>query len=171
MSEPNQRFLYLDREKVNTQQSERKYLLIYQDNINLAYKILKGEKAFGIYLYLVEQLPHTYQSKKNSPTPPVFCLYAANIQQQLGITDSTYNRGIKKLIELGFLVDLGKNHYYFYEMPAQYRPQTLQEFENKERIELSLEEALKKEQQRKDEEIKNNYLSQKNESSQQYSWR
>lgn len=161
MSVPNQKLILIDREKVNTVQKGRRFLMVYTDNINMAYNIMNGEKCFGLYLYLLECMPHFYNEKPVDNMPPKFELSGSAIQDELGMTKPTYQRSIDKLIELGFLKHIKGNLYYFYEMPQQYRVKTYEEYKHEEELkEISIEEAQKILKNRQDEELKRQIIQQ-----------
>lgn len=147
MSDANQKSIYINRDKVNTQ-GGRRYLLVYTDNLNIAYQKMEGKKCFGLYLYLLERMPHFYNGEKINSAPKQFELSAVAVNNEIGMSRTTYNRAVEELINLGFLELLQGNTYIFHEMPKQYRPQTIQEYEEEKIITIEETEKIMKERQR-----------------------
>lgn len=160
MSVPNQKLILLERNKVDTTQKRRRYLMIYTDNLNTAYSIMGGEKCFGLYLYLLERIPHLYDGQPIPNAPPKFELSQTHVEEEMGMSKSTYARSIEKLISLGFLEPIQGNLYQFYEMPKQYRPRTLDEYNHDEEIKcLSIADANKILKERHDEQLRKQVIT------------
>ena len=97
---PNQRIVTIHREH-----PKQNFLGIQNDHWQYAARDL-GAHALMLYLY--------FAANANNYT---LALSPQDIQNTIGMPQSTYRDQFKKLITKGYLVQRGKNSYDFYELP------------------------------------------------------
>ena len=99
---PNQRIIHIHRERVSSD-----FLGIKNENWQAASRAL-GAHALRLYLFLAANADH-YE----------LALSPAALEAAIGMPRSTYHDQFRKLVNFGYLVDAGGNHYHFYEVPQQ----------------------------------------------------
>ena len=158
MSEPNQKRVMIDK----TQNLKSNFLRIDNDFIKNAYNRL-SHTGFGVYLYLVTAVPHTYdgtmQNKKRTTTKP-FDLSPQAISNDIGKHPKSIRTAIDELIRIGYLTLIQGNIYQFKDYLPEDKILTSEEYEQIK--ELTIEDSLKfqKEKRLKElENIKDNYFS------------
>ena len=97
---PNQRMVKVHREKATSD-----FLGIKNENWQAASRDLNAH-ALNLYLY--------FAANADGYT---FALSPAAIRQTIGMPISTYRDQFNKLVDKGYLVPSGSNHYEFYELP------------------------------------------------------
>lgn len=110
-SNPNQRCIKINRNI--PEKGGKQFLTIHTEALAAASKILQGEVAFKLYLYLCANKDQyeTFYS------PQSF----ANIY---GCSIDSARKCFTQLEEKGFIINKGNNHYEFYELP-QNKPSIL----------------------------------------------
>lgn len=86
--------------------SNKKFISAYYDNITQAARLLSGEAAFKLYLYLLAN-----QDKYVDNFSP------ANFSKEFGVSADRCRKVFSQLEEVGYLVCSGKDEYQFYEEP------------------------------------------------------
>lgn len=158
MSYPNQKFLYIDRHKVQTNQG--KFIIIYNEDITMAYKKL-NHSAFGVYLYILQQVPHSYDSIKNenNTNEKGLGISPEHIGKVMGMPKISVQRGIKELEDKGYIKCIeNSNTYIFRDVLLEDKPQTLEEYEKVKEISLNMAlKTLEKEKQEHLEDLAKSY--------------
>lgn len=110
-SAPNQQFVDIHR----TQPSLKGHLSINTNEWNQAFQIL-SPSGFGLYLYLADKPLNTKG----------WLLSKAAVMNQLNFSEASYKRAKKDLIDHGYLVDKGRNHFDFFTTPSKEPVSSLQ---------------------------------------------
>lgn len=101
-SNPNQRVVTINRN--NPEKGGKQFLAIYTEAIAAASRILAGEVAFKLYIYLSAN-----KDKYESYFSP------QNFSNVYGCSVDAARKAFNQLEEKGFIVNKGNNHYEFYE--------------------------------------------------------
>lgn len=88
--------------------SGRKFLSAYYDSITAASRILTGEVAFKLYLYLLSN-----QDKYTDSFSP------QNFSNDFGVSTDRTRKVFEQLEEAGYLIKTDSNEYQFYEVPQK----------------------------------------------------
>lgn len=105
-SNPNQRSILINRD-MPQKESKEKYLAVYEKNLTAAAQEL-SEAPFKLYIYLL-----CNKDKYDLWfSPKVF----AGIY---GLNKDTARRAFNTLVELGYIIECGKNQYSFHETPQK----------------------------------------------------
>ena len=99
---PNQRMVRVHRERVTSD-----FLGIKNENWQAASREL-GAHALRLYLYLAANADNY-----------TFALSPAALTRDIGMPRSTYHDQLRKLVDLGYLVQANGNTYDFYEVPRR----------------------------------------------------
>ena len=86
--------------------SGKQFLTVYYDNITQASRLLSGEAAFKLYLYLLSN-----QDKYVDNFSP------SNFAKDFGISADRCRKVFSQLEEVGYLIKTSSNEYQFYEVP------------------------------------------------------
>lgn len=86
--------------------AKRLFLSVYYDNLMTASKLLTGEDAFKLYLYLLAN-----QDQHTEHFSPQKFLYS------FGTKLDKCRDALHQLEEVGYLIKTGKDEYQFYEEP------------------------------------------------------
>ena len=101
VSYPNQRFVTIHKEPYF-----QDFMQVAKDEWMPAFADLT-RGTFGLYLYLCGNMDN-YR----------FALSSVAVQQAIGVSDSTYRRGVEELLEKGYLIIDGNEHnLHFYPSP------------------------------------------------------
>lgn len=103
----NQRAILINRD-MPAKGSGRKFLSAYYDNISKASRLLSGEVAFKLYLYLLSN-----QDKYVDNFSP------QNFSNDFGVSVDRTRKVFEQLEEAGYLVKTASNEYQFYEVPQK----------------------------------------------------
>ena len=104
---PNQKEIVINRETIAKGTTKRAYLIAYQDNLIDAMKTLSGT-AFRVYLCLL--FNRDQYSTEFSPE------YISKIA---GMCSASCRKSFKELQESGYIEELEKTHYLFFEVPKK----------------------------------------------------
>ena len=88
--------------------SGKKFLTAYYENITKASRLLSGDIAFKLYLYLLSN-----QDKYTDDFSP------QNFANEFGVSADRCRKVFSQLEEVGYLVRCGSNEYQFYEEPQK----------------------------------------------------
>lgn len=99
---PNQRVVTINRN--NPEKGGKQFLSIYTETLAAASRILAGEVAFKLYIYLSAN-----KDKYESYFSP------QNFSNVYGCSVDAARKAFNQLEEKGFIVNKGNNHYEFYE--------------------------------------------------------
>lgn len=103
----NQRAITINR-TMPQKGTKKPFLAAYYDSITTASKLLTGEVAFKLYLYLLSN-----QDKHVDFFSP------QKFANDFGVSADRCRKVFQQLEEAGYLEEVGKNEYQFYEMPRQ----------------------------------------------------
>lgn len=130
---PNQRYITINRENVNSsKKTGRLYMIMYQDNIKYAMRDLSAS-AFKCYLTLAMQKDRFIMDY--SPE---------QISSVAAIHPNTCRKAMKELQEKGYLIQIDEKNYNFYEYPLYtYKKNTIPEEEVREIVDKTTGEVYK----------------------------
>lgn len=135
MSAPNQFKITLNREKINMKPGGFSWTAFYDHNLNKALSRL-NKGGIIVYCYLCEQIPHYYNSIKNSNNKNMrpFEFSPSAVAEEIQASRDTISRGFKELIQYGYLVEKEPNHFLFTDYLGEDKPIVSSTIEKEERI-------------------------------------